>query len=65
MKYNRNDLAFDFINIMSFIIGMENLNKNDEQINELEKHLAKQDEQYEEIIELLKNMRGGNYDRKD
>ena len=61
MNTDRNDLLFDFINILSFIIGVENLDKNDEQIRALEEHLNKQDKQYEEILELLK---GGTYDRK-
>lgn len=59
MKYNRNDLAFDFINILSFIIGVENLDKNEEQIKSLEEHLLKQDKQYEEIIKLLKEIKHG------
>lgn len=53
MNNNRNDLLFDFISVLSFIIGLENLNKNDEQIQALEEHLAKQDKQYEKIIDLL------------
>lgn len=57
MKYDRNDLFFDFINLFSFVIGVENLNKNDEQINALEEHLSKQDKQYEKIIELLKEIK--------
>lgn len=56
-KYNRNDLVFDLISIFSFIIGIENLGKNDEQISQLEKHLAKQDEQYEKIIKLLEDLK--------
>lgn len=59
MNNNRNDLAFDFINILSFIIGVENLDKNDEQIKQLEEHLSKQDKQYERIIELLENLKQG------
>lgn len=56
-KYNRNDFVFDLMSVFSFIIGIENLGKNDEQINALEEHLAKQDKQYEEIIELLKEIK--------
>lgn len=56
-KYNRNDLVFDLISIFSFIIGIENLGKNDEQINQLEEHLAKQDKQYEKIIKLLEDLK--------
>ena len=65
-----NNLGFlDLINILSFIIGIENLNLNTEQVNTLDKHLEQQDhilieeqnamlskiiEQNEEIIRLLK-----------
>ena len=54
MNNNRNDFVFDLMNLFSFVIGVENLQKNDEQIKELENHLSKQDKQYEEIIRLLK-----------
>ena len=49
-----NEYLFNLINILSFIIGIENLNLNDKQIEKLESHLSKQDKQYEEIIQLLK-----------
>ena len=55
-----NEYLFDLINILSFIIGVENLNLNDKQIEKLESHLSKQDKQYEEIIQLLK--KGGILD---
>lgn len=51
---NSNEYLFNLINILSFIIGVENLNLNDKQIEKLENHLSKQDKQYEEIIQLLK-----------
>lgn len=51
---NNNEYLFNLINILSFIIGIENLNLNDKQIERLESHLSKQDKQYEEIITLLK-----------
>ena len=51
---NNNEYLFNLINILSFIIGIENLNLNDKQIEKLESHLSKQDKQYEEIITLLK-----------
>lgn len=54
MNNNRNDFVFDLMNLFSFVIGVENLQKNDEQIKALENHLSKQDKQYEEIIGLLK-----------
>lgn len=56
---DRNNLFFDFINILSFVIGLENLSKNDEQIKALEEHLNKQDKQYEEILNLLKENANG------
>lgn len=51
---NNNEYLFNLINILSFIIGVENLSLNDKQIEKLENHLNKQDKQYEEIIRLLK-----------
>lgn len=59
---NNNEYLFSLINILSFIIGIENLNLNDKQIEKLENHLNNQDKQYEEIIILLKE--GGIYDRQ-
>lgn len=56
MKNENNAWLFDLINLLSFYIGVENLGKNDEQINQLEKHLADQDKQYEKIISLLENI---------
>ena len=47
------DYALDLINILSFIIGVQNLSLNDKQINELQEHLNKQDKQYEEILKKL------------
>ena len=57
-----NDYLLDLINILSFIIGVQNLELNDKQIEKLEDHLNKQDQQYEEIIRLLKE--GDIYDRQ-
>ena len=51
---NNNEYLFNLINILSFIIGVENLNLNDKQIEKLENHLSKQDKQYDKIIQLLK-----------
>lgn len=59
---NNNEYLLNLINILSFIIGVENLNLNDKQIEKLENHLNKQDAQYEEIVRLLKE--GGIYDRQ-
>lgn len=51
---NNNEYLFNLINILSFIIGIENLKLNDKQIEKLESHLNKQDKQYDKIIQLLK-----------
>lgn len=64
MKKNvnmRNDenLVFDLINVLSFMIGVQNLTLNDKQITELQEHLNKQDEQYERIIKLLEEKNNG------
>lgn len=59
---NNNEYLFNLINILSFIIGIQNLVLNDKQIEDLENHLRKQDEQYDEIIRLLKE--GGIYARQ-
>ena len=50
-----NEYLFNLINILSFIIGIQNLELNDKQIKQIEEHLSKQDEQYKKIIELLEN----------
>lgn len=57
---SNNEYLFNLINILSFIIGVENLNLNGKQIEKLESHLSKQDKQYEEIVKLLK--KGGILD---
>ena len=54
---NTYEWLLDYINVLSFSIGVENLRKNEEQINSLEEHLSKQDAQYNEIIELLKEVK--------
>ena len=46
-------LLIDLVNILSFAIGIQNLELNNEQVQQIEHHLKKQDEQYKEIIELL------------
>ena len=50
----------DIIAILSFIIGLDNLQENRQQsqnqeqiIKSIEEHLKMQDEQYEKIIKLL------------
>ena len=63
-----NNLSFlDLLTILSFIIGIENLNLNIQQNDSLEQHLSIQDEkllnkiieQNEEIIRLLKGAKDG------
>lgn len=58
-----NEWSFiDIIGILSFIIGLENLELNQKQVSSLDKHLSDQDnqilakiiQQNEEIIQLLK-----------
>lgn len=57
-----NNLSFlDLLTIMSFVVGIENLEINIKQSNQLDEHLSKQDkellskiiEQNEQIIKLL------------
>lgn len=57
------DLDFiDVINVLSFIIGIQNLELNERQVKSLDNHLKEQDEnqlaliikQNEQIISLLK-----------
>ena len=43
----------DLINILSFLIGVQNLSLNDKQVQQIEDHLRTQDLQYEKIINLL------------
>ena len=55
------------IAILSFIIGLDNLQENRQQsktqeqiIKSIEEHLKRQDEQYEKIIKLLeRNLKNG------
>lgn len=46
----------DLINILSFIIGLQNLDMNDKQVTSLDEHLTTQDQQYEKIINLLEDL---------
>lgn len=57
MKDNYNFNILDGINVASFIIGLQNLNENQKQIQALEEHLATQDKQYEKIIKLLSDIK--------
>ena len=55
----------DIISVLSFIIGLQNLELNEKQVNALDTHLKEQDEnqlaliiqQNEEIIKLLKEIK--------
>ena len=57
----------DIIAILSFVIGLKNLQENRQQsqnqeqiIKSIEEHLKRQDEQYEKIIKLLeRNLKNG------
>lgn len=57
MKNDNYNTIIDLINVFSFIIGIQNLNANNKQINSLEEHLSKQDAQYEKIISLLEELK--------
>lgn len=57
MKYD--NYTIDLINILSFVIGVQNLELNDKQIKQLEEHLNNQDKQYEKVINLLKEIKDG------
>lgn len=53
----------DLITIISFVVGLENLQENREQsekqeeiINAIETHLQRQDDEYKRIIDLLERM---------
>jgi len=61
-----NNISFlDLITILSFLIGLENLELNEEQVNNLEEHLKKQDQvlieeqnkMMVEILDLLKEIK--------
>lgn len=62
MGKNDNWSFIDIISILSFIIGLQNLELNQKQVSDLDKHLSEQDNrllakiihQNEEIIQLLK-----------
>lgn len=53
----RNDnLLIDIVNILSFAIGVQNIELNNKQIQDLQEHLNKQDMQYQKIITLLEEL---------
>ena len=61
-NFEKNLSFIDVINILSFVIGLQNLDLNEKQVKDLDNHLKQQDEnqlaliikQNEEIIKLLK-----------
>ena len=58
MENNKDYLILiDLINVFSFILGLKNLEENNEQSNSLEEYLNKQDAQYEKIISLLEDLK--------
>lgn len=50
-KYN--DFIIDLVNVLSFAVGLQNIELNSKQIEDLQEHLNNQDKQYEKIINLL------------
>ncbi len=60
----------DILTVLSFIIGLQNLELNEKQVKGLDEHLKEQDErllakiidQNEEIIALLKELKNGRKD---
>lgn len=54
-----NKLVIDLVNILSYLIGVQNLELNDKQIKDLQEHLNKQDAQYEKIIQMLEEAKYG------
>ena len=52
-KDNEYNILIDLINVLSFLVGVENISLNDKQIKDLQEHLDRQDSQYEKIISLL------------
>lgn len=49
--------SIDWINVLSYILAVENLKFNEEQVRMLEEHLLSQDKQYEEIKQLLTSLK--------
>ena len=61
-SFGENWTFIDIISVLSFVVGLQNLELNEQQVNNLEQHLNHQDnqllakiiQQNEEIIKLLK-----------
>ena len=63
----------EWLGFLSFIIGLENLDLNEKQMNDLEMHLSKQDEellstiikQNEDIIKILEDKNAQKADKEN
>ena len=73
INFGENWTFIDVINVLSFVIGLQNLELNEKQVKELDNHLKQQDEnqlaliikQNEEIIALLKEKKYEDIKRFD
>ena len=54
-NYKYNNFIIDLVNVLSFAVGLQNIELNNKQIQDLQEHLNRQDQQYEEILKLLKD----------
>lgn len=54
-KNKYDDFIIDLVNVLSFAVGLQNIELNNKQINDLQEHLNNQDKQYEKIISLLED----------
>ena len=52
-NYKYNNFIIDLVNVLSFAVGLQNIELNNKQIADLQEHLNNQDKQYEKIIALL------------
>lgn len=67
-NFGENWTFLDILSVLSFIIGLQNLELNEQQVSNLEQHLNHQDnqllakiiQQNEEIIQLLKERNNEN-----
>ncbi len=54
-KNKYDDFIIDLVNVLSFAVGLQNIELNNKQINDLQDHLNNQDKQYDKIISLLED----------
>ena len=67
-NFGKDWTLIDVISVLSFIVGLQNLELNEKQIKSLDNHLKEQDEKHlakiiqqnEEIIQLLKEKSNEN-----